>query len=105
MKRHRSHTEAVLMSFGSEVSLPKNYITLTSQCLAATDNMLLRPAESAGQIPISNLKVITFKTVRRLTKERNLHARIACFIPTQDYGYDFKPQTCTANNKTERCGV
>jgi hypothetical protein len=51
----RSLTEAVLISFGDK-QIPKNVVALTSQRLAAANNMFrcfgLLPAESAGWIPM-----------------------------------------------------
>jgi hypothetical protein len=56
MKRHKSFKEAMLISFGSANSFPKNFKTLTNQRLAATNNMVhsfsLQPAKSAGRISI-----------------------------------------------------
>jgi hypothetical protein len=77
IKRQRSLTEAVLISFGSAVNFPKT-LALMSQHLAAAGNMLhcfsLHPAESAGCIPIKqahNTQVLSHRNMS--CEDRNYH--------------------------------
>jgi hypothetical protein len=61
-----------------EKRVPKEVITLTSQCLAAANNMLytfsLLPAKSAGWIPIKQAHSIQVPSYSSMScEDRNYH--------------------------------
>jgi hypothetical protein len=78
IKRHRSLTEAALYIFWFDKRVPKDVIALTSQCPAATGNVLhcfsLYPAESAGWIPTKQAHSIQVPSYRSMScQDRNYH--------------------------------
>jgi hypothetical protein len=79
IKRHRSLTVAgCTYIFRFDKPVPKDVIALTSQRLAAANNMLhcssLLPAESAGWIPIEQARSIQVPSYRSMScEDRNYH--------------------------------
>ena len=78
MKRQKSLVEAVLMSFGSTVGLPKTKVALTSQCLATANNVLhcfgVHPTKSADCIPIRQAHSVQVPPYRSMPcVDRNCH--------------------------------